>query len=122
MRDEKTGLELRNKDIPEVLEELGSPVFLIKESYIETDNPTQDNRITTEYETNGVVFTHKDYYGNVLSATGEREIIIDVSMLGEVIPEISDSIKDGDTVYKIVDVELYKYAGITVAASLKAVM
>lgn len=122
MRDEKTGLELRNNDIPEVLEELGSPVFLIKESYIETDNPTQDNRITTEYETNGVVFTHKDYYGNVLSATGEREIIIDVSMLGDIVPKISDSIRDGNTVYKIVDVELYKYAGITVAASLKAVM
>ncbi|MCM1497285.1 MAG: hypothetical protein NC124_02350 [Clostridium sp.] len=122
MRDISTALELRDVDIPDVLEELGSPLYLIKEETYEESDPTKDNTMTKEYLTNGVVFINRDYYGRVLSAAGEREIIIDLNALDGVMPEVADSVREDDIVYKITDVELYRFAGIPVAAALKAEM
>lgn len=122
MRDLVTAFELRDVDIPDVLEELGSPLYLVKEVMVEETDPTKDNTSTEEYLTNGVVFVNRDFYGNVMSETGSREIIMDLKSLNGVMPQIADSVREEETIYKIVDVELYRFAGIPVAAALKAVM
>lgn len=119
MSDTQTALDLRDVDLPEVLEEVGQPLTLIKQSYSKPLNPTQNAKITTEYQTYGVIFNQTDFYGNPLSANGNQQIVLDVSKLDGVFPEIADSISDGEVEYKIEEVITYRYAGMKIAAELK---
>lgn len=122
MRDTETALELRDVDIPEVLDEVGSTLILIKESTEASFSPTGDDTQTTSYETNGVIYKSNDYYGNVMSAAGARNAVMDISKL-PVLPMIADSVQDEDgTVYKITDVEIVRFAGIPVTALLEVEM
>lgn len=122
MRDTETALDLRDVDIPEVLEEVGSPLFLIKERREDSFFTTGDDTQTESYEVNGVIYKSNDFYRNMMSASGKRNIVIDISKLS-VLPEIDDSIQDPDNIiYKITDVEIVRYAGIPVTALLEAEM
>lgn len=122
MRDTLTANELRDIDIPEVLEEVGSSLLLIKETQDPGFTVTGDDSVTTTYSVNGVIYKSNDYYGNVMSASGKRQIVIDIRELPS-LPMIEDSIKDEDGVlYKITDVEIVRYAGVPVTALIEAEM
>lgn len=115
MADVETGMELRDVDIPDVIEELGQPFTLIKFTNPTEENPTGELKI----EVNGCFIDYTNRYQIPLNSDSKDTIIIDVSKIQDNMPELSDIIEDIErNQYRITKISNYWFAGIKVASEL----
>lgn len=115
MADTQTGIELRDNDIPSVIEELGQPFTLIKIKEVTDEDPSGEERI----EVNGCFIDYANRYQQPLDSDSKDTIVIDISKIQDNLPELSDIIEDIDGhQYKITKISHYWFAGIKVASEL----